>query len=369
MVESLEKYQLDITSIKNYKKLFLDWQTLESSSNASFFLSSTWIETWLSTYSPDVDVLSVKFDGVLVGLALLCRSQFSHWKRLGSKRLHINQTGNQDLDQIWTEYNGVLSSVGHEPTIHSLVVPFLLTRYDDWDELHVGAVTQQNAQSMSCSSGLSRLDLWQSPSYGVDLKSLSERKVSYLDSLSRNTRYQIRRSLKLYASEAPVSLNFASSVDEALSFFNEIAPLHLARWGAGVGKSGFANQEFMAFHFSLITKAFGLDQIDLIKVQCGERTLGYLYNFLYRGRVYFYLSGLVSENDAKLKPGLCAHSLAIQHYLELGYDFYDFMGGDDRYKASLGTVHEHLFQISLQKKRFKFKIESFMRKVKQRMLF
>lgn len=368
MTECLEKYHFDITSIEAYSVLSSDWQFLESSSSATFFLSRTWIETWLSSYSPKVDVLSVKFDGELVGLALLCRSQFSHWKRFGSSRLHINQTGIQEFDQVWTEYNGVLISAGHESAIYSLLLPFLIAHYPGWDELQVGAVSEDIAISMHSSSELTRLDLWQSPSYGINLKDLSDKKLNYLDSLSRNTRYQIRRSLKLYSEMGRVSLTFAASKDQAIDFFNEIAPLHIAKWG-GAGQSGFTNQHFVSFHINLISKAFSLGQVDLIKVSSGDRVLGYLYNFLYRGRVYFYLSGLVTENDAKLKPGLSAHSMAIQHYLDNDFVFYDFMGGDDRYKSSLGEKHEQLYLISLQKNQLKFKIESILRKVKQRLVF
>ena len=210
--------------------------------------------------------------------------------------MHLNQPGIQEFDQIWTEYNGVLVSVGHELAINSLLVPYLLAHYAGWDELQVGAVTQELAESMHGSSELTRLNLWQSPSYGVDLKSLREHKINYLDSLSRNTRYQIRRSLKIYAEKEAVSLGFASTKDQAIAFFNEIAPLHIAKWGSGVGQSGFTNSHFVSFHLNLISSAFSKGQIDLIKVSSDDRVLGYLYNFLYRGRVYFYLSGLVSEN-------------------------------------------------------------------------
>mgnify|MGYP000226269683 CR=1 FL=1 len=86
---------------------------------------------------------------------------------------------------------------------------------------------------------------------------------------------------------------------------------------------------------------------------------------MYRGTVYFYLSGLCSEENPKLKPGLSGHSLCIQEYVDKGFKYYDFMGGDDRYKASLGKKQGELYQISLQQDRLKFKIENVLRKIKQ----
>lgn len=366
MTENIEQYQLSVIPFSEYSSLSSDWQLLEQKSDASFFLSWSWIGTWLECYSPKVDVLLVKLGDELVGLSLMSKSVFSHWKRFSSQRLHFHQTGSPELDQIWTEYNGVLCSAEHEHNVNALVMPFLIEYYPNWDELHLGAVTKKTAEALNAMSALSRIDLWHSFSYGVDLNKLKQDGVGFLESLSKNSRYQIRRSLKLYESQGGIQLKFASNLAEAQSFFQEVAPLHMERWGKEKGESGFSNPKFVSFHYSLIQRAFPLKQIDIIKVLNGERVLGFLYNFLYRGRVYFYLSGLISELDAKLKPGLCAHTLSIQHYMEKDFVLYDFMGGEDRYKSNLGSVHEELFLISLQKDRLKFTIEAFLRDIKQR---
>lgn len=370
MMEGSEQYHLKVVPLGQYigqqgTGLSEDWLLLEESAEANFFLSWSWIGVWLESYAPNVDVLSVHYQGDLIALSLLCKSTFSNWKRFSSRRLHIQQTGDPALDQIWTEYNGILCSSAHTDQVLPLFVNYLVDQYSDWDELQIGAVTKRLADVLHSSSGLNRLDLWHSPSYGVDLNTLRDDKLNYLDALSRNTRYQIRRSLKLYAEDGGVHLKFAQSTEEAQLFFNEIAPLHLERWGVELGQSGFSNPEFVKFHQNLIRSAFPIKQVDLIKVFCGERVLGYLYNFLYKGKIYFYLSGLISEKDPKLKPGLCAHALVIQHYIDEGHQFYDFMGGDDRYKSSLGEVHEELYHVSLQKPYFKFKVESLLRDVKQ----
>jgi CelD/BcsL family acetyltransferase involved in cellulose biosynthesis len=65
--------------------------------------------------------------------------------------------------------------------------------------------------------------------------------------------------------------------------------------------------------------------------------VGVLYNFVDRGRVYFYQSGFHYSPDNRLKPGLVMHYLAVEHCLsnpELAE--YDFLAGDSQYKRSLG---------------------------------
>jgi len=70
----------------------------------------------------------------------------------------------------------------------------------------------------------------------------------------------------------------------------------------------------------------------------------------HRGVVTFYQSGLRYEDDNRLKPGLIAHSLAIQHYLDGKASEYDFLAGERgrvQYKQSLGSCKRQLMWIEL----------------------
>jgi CelD/BcsL family acetyltransferase involved in cellulose biosynthesis len=84
-------------------------------------------------------------------------------------------------------------------------------------------------------------------------------------------------------------------------------------------------------------------EVDLLRITAGSSTVGYLYNFIHRGRVYAYQSGFdYAGAGAHEKPGLTCHRLAIEHYLSEGMDSYDFLAGEDRYKASLANTSTDL---------------------------
>jgi len=358
------EYTVTLHALEDVTNLEEEWLSLEARCNCSFFLSWTWISSWVNTFKPECHVLKVQYAGSVVSLALLTKSRFSAPFRFSATRLHIHQKGNAICDQVWTEYNGFLVESAHETQSIQASMGFLSKHFSDWDELVVGAVTKKDAALLQSTSGLERHDLWSSPSYGVDLKKIRDNQQDYLGSLSSNTRYQIRRSFRLYEQEGELSLIHATDLDTALEYLNDVAPLHLKRWGEGISQSGFANANFVAFHENLIKIAWPKKQIDFIKVQSGTRVVGFFYNFVYRGTVYFYLSGLAREGNSKLKPGLCGHALSIQYYLDLGLNYYDFMGGDERYKANLGEQHDELFQIALKQPLFKFKVETLLRKIK-----
>ena len=367
MVDSAS-YTVTCVPLQDQRALERDWRELETRSHRSFFLSWTWIGTWLHTFKPECHVLRVELGGVLIALGLIVRSEFHQRFRFASSRIHLHQKGNAICDQIWTEYNGLLCQREFQESAIASAMHYLIKELPGWDELVLGAVTRQTAEQLERASGLARLDLWHTRTYGVDLKSIAEQKADYIDTLSKNTRYQIRRSLRLYEeTSGAVTLQFAHSLEDALQFFNDAAPLHLERWGAGLKQSGFANEKFVAFHRELIRRGWAEGQIDLIRVQSGTRVLGYFYNFCFQGIVYFYLSGLIGEVDGKFKPGLCGHALSINHYVRKGMVYYDFMGGEERYKSSLGQCKDELFQLSLQKDRAHFRVENFLRSVKHRL--
>ena len=159
---------------------------------------------------------------------------------------------------------------------------------------------------------------------------------AYLDHLSPNTRQQICRSIRLYAREGKLVAQRARDVPEALRFLEELKELHQRTWTRRGETGSFAFPFFERFQRRLIATCLPRGTVEIIRVTCGERVIGYLYNFVWRGTVLAYQSGLAYEADARLKPGLVAHCLAIDIHLAEGAMIYDFMAGEARYKASLG---------------------------------
>ncbi|MFT4808830.1 MAG: CelD/BcsL family acetyltransferase involved in cellulose biosynthesis [Paraglaciecola sp.] len=163
----------------------------------------------------------------------------------------------------------------------------------------------------------------------------------------------------------PLELNIAHTIDEALNTFAITAQWHQQCWSDTSEGSGLDSPHFVNFHNDLIRQALLRQEIKLIKVTAGNRTLGYLYCFSFHNKIYFYLSSVnYAISDNKLKPGLVSHYLAIQHFKSLGYDSYDFIGGEALYKQSLSTVSYPLAMLSINKPTLRYKFEALARCVK-----
>lgn len=342
--------------------LLTAWRDLEARAESTIFTSDCWVETWLESLRPAVQVVVIHHQQCIVGLGLLCWRSVRRHRVLTSTVLHLARTGDPLDDQIWIEYNGLLLDKEHQRTAPVAFVNWLLAR-QDWDEFELGA-TDSRQIPLYHPDGCTAVERWSAPHYGVDLAALRQRQTPYLDSLSRNTRYQINRSRKRYEAGGQLTFTVLSSVDAMLAIWPVLGQLHLARWGHDEQGSGFANPRFLQFHEGLIRRGAPRGQVEFCTLRQDDQLIGCLYNFIYRNRVYFYLSGLDEAADNQLKPGLLLHSLAIQHYLERGLDYYDFMGGDARYKQSLGNRHGNLQLVSFQRPRLALRLEQLGRRLK-----
>ncbi|UDL03335.1 GNAT family N-acetyltransferase [Marinobacter sp. CA1] len=344
------------------------WLELEARATPTVFLSWQWMGHWLKVYAPKAWVLRVADGDRLVGLGLIVETDERRHRFLRSRCLRLHQTGHRVLDQIWIEYNGFLAENGREDEVAEACLNYLCQEMPEWDEFIVGAIDAEDAERYTAITGLQRQLRWEAPCYGVDLDELRTTGEPYLDSLSRNTRYQINRAHRLYRQRGRVTLVRPDSLEEALEVFDRIGPKHLARWGDGPDQSGFANPDFVRFHREMIRSQWPRGGIDLITLMAGDDEIAFFYNLLHKQVVYFYLGGMKLEEDNRLKPGLLGHSLCIEDYRHHGFHYYDFMGGDERYKANMGRLHRHLVQVSLQRERFKLKLEDVARRARNRWL-
>jgi CelD/BcsL family acetyltransferase involved in cellulose biosynthesis len=280
----------------------------------------------------------------------------------------LNQTGDPDQDVITIEYNDILADRRVEAEVRETCLRHLLTRRRIGGrrvgELVLGGLEEARIADVA---GLGRpvRDLAETGSARVDLAVLRQSGEAYQRSLKPSIARRIRRSLALYRERGALEARAAETEGEALQFFDEAGRLHQERWAAKGYPGAFAYPFYVQFHRRLIRSSLPEGRVELLRVAAGGEPIGFLYNFLYRKRVYYYFSGFCFEADNRLKPGLVCHSLCIQRHLERGMDVYDFMGGEQRYKSELGEAGPRILALALQRPSLILAAERPLRRLKQ----
>ncbi len=331
------------------------WQALQADADASFFQSWNWIGCLAEERFPEPVLLEVCAQGKTAALALFNRR--AGW--FGDE-LWLGESGNAELDAVFTEYNGPLIAKGAQPDLlpaclrAGLSAPILgrrrgrrliLSGIDD-DVLRAACATHGAIRRRGSTRLAPCVDFTALPAEPGPAPS------GYLASLSTNTRYQIRRSERRYREAGALALERADTLAQANLFLDELARLHQATW-TGRGRPGaFASPTFMRFHRTLLSRAWPVGEIDLLRITAGARVVGYLYNFRFRNRAYAYQSGFDYDvSHPHQKPGLTSHHLAIEMYRREGIATYDFLAGADRYKTSMANAGRELHWIELTHRR------------------
>jgi CelD/BcsL family acetyltransferase involved in cellulose biosynthesis len=311
------------------------WRALEAeAAGLSFFQSWTWVGCLAEERFDAPILLRAEVDGRVVGLALFNR-------RAG--RLHLAESGAAELDAPFTEHNAPLIAAGHEAT----ALPAIMQAAWRVPGVRRLVLSGVGTPVLAAAGGIA-YRRHEQPAPWIDLAAIRASGQDWLTTLSANTRYQLRRSARCYATRGELELRRAGSVAEALAWFDALVELHGESWRQRGHPGAFANPFSRRFHRTLIERAQPRGELDLLRVTAGEAVLGYLYNFRLGGRVYAYQSGLDHSGAGRHgKPGLTCHAMAVERALAEGDPAYDFLAGGARYKLSLSNAAVPLLWVEL----------------------
>jgi CelD/BcsL family acetyltransferase involved in cellulose biosynthesis len=364
-----DRITFSVEPLTNLDSLADTWRDLEARADCSFFLSWQWIGCWLCETDLRPAVVVGRVDGRVVSLALFAARRMWRHRWLHAHTIFLHETGDPEIDINSIEYNGILvdrtlGTVATEQCLDFLIGTRVLgSTSTAWDELYLGGIPLDYIESLE-RCGLPLRIVAQKPTSAIDFTALRAKQRDYLDDLSANTRYQIRRSIRLYEKRGALRLEVAGDAAQALAFLDELKVLHQRHW-EGRGKGGAFSYPFLKrFHRSLIARCLPEGNAELLRISAGDAPIGYLYNFIWRGWVGTYMSGFAYEDDARLKPGLVSYYLCAERHLADGMRVQDFLAGAYRYKTSLGKPGPDMFWLALQRPRLRFRLESALRRVK-----
>ena len=332
------------------------WSGLDA---RSYFLSWGWMANWLACLPADrAPLLGVFRDGDRA-VSAACFGRRSQLRRglIKSRSLHLNTTGVVRLDELWIEYNGL---VGADLPLAALVEALP----ESWDELVLPALDVDafgGVREETHRGWHARVER-RVPVYFVELETV--RSSGLLPKLSGQTRSQIRRAQKL---TGEVSVEIAADMVQAIEIYDELCTLHAATWNTRGQPGAFADPWFDRFHRRLIAERFRAGEIQMMRVRANGATLGCLYNLVWRGRVLQYQTGLTTSDDPRQKIGYVCHTAAIEHCASAGFDVYDFLGGDHRYKRSMSTASGWLVWCKVQRSKLRFTVEEHLTKLARKL--
>ncbi len=342
---------LIVGALEDRESLLADWRRLYASSSArSFFLSPAWLCAWADGKPAGATAHIVRGRD---GERLILLGAFgapAPKPLIGPRSIRLAEYGVEAFDSIYVEDNDFLIAPDAPEDMREQALAAVAGTLGA-EEIVLRNCARPLAEASARFAerhGWRRTLLRVQPVYALDLNAARAIGAGALGGRSGALRAKVKRAQRRYEERGPVALRVARSEQERKEIWRALIDLHQQAWRSRGEAGAFANPHFVAFHERLSKAAPEATQ--LVEVSVAGEPIGCLYNFLHQGRVLNYQSGFRFEDDNQRTPGLLTHALAAQHYLEEGFDAYDFLAGEAEYKKRLGEAAGELSTIVLEKR-------------------
>lgn len=336
--------------------------------HATFFVTTEWLQTWMDSFGPELQptILLFRTDPETVRGACLLVRRTERRGPFKIRRLYLNTAGEDDCHSPCVEFNTLLCEPGYELTMAVQLRKYIddVRRSAPWDEFVAPGLVGSAFEAIRTAFDLLPVSDQVRHSHYVDLDAVRASGKPYATALGSRDRTRYRHNVRLYSETGELVLDEPSTVDEALQLLDELVALHQKTWTERGLPGSFSSEVFSRFHRQLIARCFPIGGAQLLRLRAGKRTIGCLYNFVFRGKVYFYQSGFDYSFGEKASPGITVHVAAIEHAARSGLGEYDLMAGDVDYKKRLANRHRELHWATWKARGAKMRAVELLRKTK-----
>ena len=154
----------------------------------------------------------------------------------------------------------------------------------------------------------------------------------FLMILSKPHRNRLRRADKNYFQSGKVQSHQVQQSEEVAQFFGILVNLHQGRWQRRGLPGCFASPAFQAFHREIAARFFAEGRVTLSWLEMDGTPLAAEYR-LHGDRIMCAYQCGIDPDRLDVQPGELANMAAIKNAISRGQNAYDFLRGDEPYKA------------------------------------
>lgn len=363
-----------IPQISSFSEIEVEWKLMEKALSPEYFQSFSWQQLWHKTMQ------AKGFHPLVLGLCAkdkihLLSSIIVEKKRtlalFKQETAYFNCCGSEEFDVICPEFCNPLISKEAPQDSFGRMLDHLVSHLNV-KQVFINAVpidTMHELQQSCQGRGVHFTIESRSAHHWIDLDQLRSSGREHLSSINSRARSTIRKTIEKYENQfGKVKLRPAESSTVAKEWFDKLIELNLHRFKSKGKTSSFCFPFLKDYHDDLIEHAFPKGEVVMVRLEAGDRIIGYIYGFQYNKVISIYQTGFVFEEDNKLSPGMVAHHLFVQESLSNGISRYDFLAGDYQYKRVLSNEHSELVWIRISKPNFISSVENILKKLKRKIV-
>ena len=335
-VECLEKWEADPAAEARWAALHV------ASGSDNVFLTRPWLEQWWEVYGRGrgCRVLLAADGGEPYAILPLAVAR----SRGGVRRLSFMGGG-----EVAPNHLDVIAAPQDKHRAAGAFADHLWRTRSQWDVLDLVSVADDSPLRSRLVERLGGLDcetrvaLYTRCLHVVLPATFEE----FVQSRGQHTRAEFRRKgRKLARDEADVRFGRVSGGEEFPQIFDALVRLHQERW-TQLGERGiFSSAPFTAFHRAAALDALARGQLRLYFLKIGPNVAAAMYCLRVGRNVYYYAGGF-DDRFRRHGVGIQLLGHVIGQSIKEGASHFDFLQGDEEYKAHWSTGHRDNWRVTI----------------------
>ena len=304
---------------------------------SSIFQTPEWLAAWWQAFGSDKQLLGLVFadaESRALGIAPLYREQNSFFGRTLTT-LRMVGAGSGDSDAL-----DFITSPGNEEVCAEAFVAWLVQQ-KDWDVCALETLPRNSLVAKRLGTRLLEagwsMDTTFTPNFVIDLPATWPQ---YLNALEPSFRPLLTRYPKRLQSRYRIRIRRSECLEDLKSHLDILFRLHQMRW-TGRGEPGaFAISERRGFYFKMAAAFLRRGWLEFWLLELDGEIAGAQFCFRYNDTVSLLQEGFHPKYAAE-KIGYALRAHVLEEMIRSGAKRYDFLGGDDPYKAKFGAHQEN----------------------------
>lgn len=314
---------------------------LKSNPASSIFQTPEWLAAWWLAFGGDKELHSLIFtdaEGHALGMALLYRERNSFFGRTLTT-LRMVGAGSGDSDAL-----DLITLPGCEQLCAEVFIAWL-DQQKDWDVCRLETLPQNSLVAKRLGTLLEDagwiVDATLTPNFVLDLPAAWPQ---YLNTLEPSFRPLLTRYPKRLQSRYRVRIRRSKRAEELKEHLDILFQLHQMRW-TGRGETGaFANPNRRDFYFNMAAAFLRRGWLEFWLLELDGEIVGAQFCFRYNGTVSLLQEGFHPKYKAE-KIGYALRAHVLEEMILTDAKRYDFLGGDDPYKAKFGARQKNYLNL------------------------
>jgi CelD/BcsL family acetyltransferase involved in cellulose biosynthesis len=236
--------------------------------------------------------------------------------------------------EVCTDHLSLICRPEHREQVATSVAEALTTSCDEWDNLDLRAVDEDDFTIVSLLAQLEEREciVSRQPADSCWVLPLPASWDEYLAAISKSHRKQLRQLERRVIESGRIEWHRVETAEQLESAWSVLVDLHQRR-RKSLGEPGcFASQAFHDFHREVAARLLKRGQLRMSWLVLDGTPAAAEYHIADRAATYAYQGG-VDPDRLNEEPGRLSTIMCLKRAIEEGHKQLDFLRGDEPYKA------------------------------------